>query len=375
MRFVATLSSESDGEGSDLTTRIVGAVGRVVAASGGAMWLHEEGTSFKLVARRNFSRYECGAGDAPVLAVWLVTHDDILDLGCDEHLTGRVDLPDWLPKPPLGRVLVPLHHRGWLIGFILLRESPASRHLDREDRELLRLVARSAASYVAEEEIGRRLREAQAFEVFTRRFAFVMHDLKNVAGQLRLTLSNARKHKRNPVFIDDMIDTIHAAANRMEQLIARMRGERPAPAQTFRVDTLVEEIVESCDDGRVVLARKPRRLCTAGDRDRLAAAVRHVLDNASQSSPAEFPVTVTVRAVGHDIRIEVSDQGHGMDELFVREHLYAPFTTTKAGGFGLGMTETREIIEQMHGRIDIDSEVGQGTTVRLVVPRIKEKQE
>ena len=372
-RFVATLSAGGDDDGRDLASRIIKAVGGVVGATGGAVWLHEEGTSFRVAARKNYSRKQCGSGDAPVLAVWLVTHDEILDLSSGQHEERKVDLPDWLPPPPDSWVLLPLQHRGWLFGFMIL-QSAAPRALDREDRELLGIVARDAASYLAEAEMGRQLREAKAFEMFNRRFAFVMHDLKNMGAQLKLTLSNAEKHKRNPDFVDDMIETLEASVGRMEHLISRMRGDDASDMALIQVDQVIRQLISRRSELGIQLTRPLRHLVVRGDESRLSTAIEHVLDNAAQSAPGERNIKLTLRAVGEDVRIEISDDGHGMDDTFIQDRLYAPFSTTKPSGFGLGMTETREIIEKMNGRINIESAVGEGTTVSLGLPRIYEDQ-
>ena len=100
VRFVNNLSSIDDEPGDQLANRIITAVGAVVETNSGALWLHESGTSFRLAARQGYSRSDCGSGDAPVLAVWLVTHDDVLDLVAGDHDTGMVSLPDWMPAPP-----------------------------------------------------------------------------------------------------------------------------------------------------------------------------------------------------------------------------------------------------------------------------------
>lgn len=373
-RFVSALSYVDEQESDQLAVRIVHAVGGVVAATGGALWLHEAGTSFRLAAKVNYTRGQCGSGDAPVLAVWLVTHDEILDLAAGEHEARMVDLPDWLPSPPAGWLLLPLHHRGWMVGFLVL-QSQSPQRLDPEDRELLRLVAHNAASYLTEDEKSRQLREARAFERFTRKFAFVMHDLKNMSAQLALTLSNAHQHKANPEFVADMIDTVDGAVSRMNGLIARLGRESDAALTPFLVGPVLDEVVGERRSELLVGSTPWRHLLVAGDPGRLKNAIDHMVDNAMQSRPRggkDGPATVRLglRAVAGEVRIEIADDGDGMDDSFIQEQLFTPFYSTKPTGFGLGMSETREIIEQMNGRVLIESEPGAGTTVTLCLPRV-----
>ena len=65
--------------------------------------------------------------------------------------------------------------------------------------------------------------------------------------------------------------------------------------------------------------------------------------------------------------IEVIDTGCGMSADFVRSRLFKPFVSTKAGGFGIGAMEARELVSAMHGRLEVESREGLGSrfTVRL----------
>jgi hypothetical protein len=67
--------------------------------------------------------------------------------------------------------------------------------------------------------------------------------------------------------------------------------------------------------------------------------------------------------------LEVEDSGAGMSPEFVREHLFRPFVTTKPNGLGLGMYHVRQAITKMKGRIEVTSEEGVGTRVRVELGR------
>ena len=79
------------------------------------------------------------------------------------------------------------------------------------------------AVHLAQYEADRRLAESRQFEAYHRLTAFVMHDLKNLAAQLALIVSNAEKHKRNPEFVDDAISTIANSTERMQRLIEQLQ--------------------------------------------------------------------------------------------------------------------------------------------------------
>ena len=82
------------------------------------------------------------------------------------------------------------------------------RALDWEDFDLLRTAGRQAASSLAEAQGQEALANAQRFEEFNRRFAFILHDMKNLVSQLSLLSRNAERHADNPEFRADMVATL-----------------------------------------------------------------------------------------------------------------------------------------------------------------------
>ena len=67
-------------------------------------------------------------------------------------------------------------------------------------------------------------------------------------------------------------------------------------------------------------------------------------------------------------RLFVADNGCGMDGEFLSRSLFRPFQSTKKNGFGIGMFQSRMIVEAHGGRIDVQSQVGKGTTFRVLLP-------
>ena len=96
---------------------------------------------------------------------------------------GSLTLPPWAEDRRLW-LIVPLVHLDRLGGFIVVERSLASRALNWEDYDLLRTAGRQAASYIAESAGQRALSESRKFDEFNRRFAFILHDIKNVVSQI-----------------------------------------------------------------------------------------------------------------------------------------------------------------------------------------------
>src|SRR3546814_10751878 len=84
-----------------------------------------------------------------------------------------------------------------------------------EDFDLLRTVGQQAASYIAEAQSQSALADAEKFEEFNRRFAFIMHDIKNLVSQLSLVARNAERHADKPEFRADMVATLQSSVGKM----------------------------------------------------------------------------------------------------------------------------------------------------------------
>jgi len=103
------------------------------------------------------------------------------------------------------------------------------------------------------------------------------------------------------------------------------------------------------------------------DSDQIHQLMLNLLLNALQAIDVNGEVRVTVKAQGEMAAVEVADNGRGI----AAEHLpniFRPFYTTKGDGTGLGLSLARRIVEDHHGRIDVTSVLGQGTTFAVVLP-------
>jgi putative PEP-CTERM system histidine kinase len=294
----------------------------------------------------------------------------------EPELYGDLILPDWLREARRVWLIVPLLLGDHLQGFLVLAEARAPQQINWEDRDLLKTAGRQVASYVALLEASEALSEAQQFEAFHRLSAYVVHDLKNIAAQLALVVANAARHGKNPAFVEDAFQTVANATERMNRLLAQLRKEPPASAaRSMALKAVVKHAVEA----RAVQRPAPVARFAANDEpwvqadpERLAAVLEHLLQNAQEATRAEGVVEVTVYSEGSMAVAAVRDDGCGMDEQFIRERLFRPFTTTKGNaGMGIGVYESREFAHAAGGELTVDSRPGQGTTFFLRLPLIE----
>ena len=109
-------------------------------------------------------------------------------------------------------------------------------------------------------------------------------------------------------------------------------------------------------------------LHVCADKERLTRAIGHILQNALEATPQTGNVSLAVLADGDMAVVEIRDNGVGMEEDFIRNHLFQPFDSTKGAGMGIGAYESRETLRALGGHIEVKSTPGVGTVFRLSLP-------
>ncbi len=319
LRCVAALSAGDDG--APAATRAIRALADPVDSPAGVMLLREPGGA----CLRWAGSWNRPAGPLvlpdghPLLGAlrggdWVAVFDAQGGSGSGAASAPPADLdaacgPLWLAVP-LAR------HREDVLGVVLLAPPRAPFKLDREVFDLLRSIGREVAMFLAERRAAERLADQRRLQDYAKRFAFVAHDVKTVASQLRLLLANAEENLHDPEFQRDMLLTVRTSADRIDTLIARLRQPEagaedaavppasplpPAqhsgalPRSVVPVERLLS-IVRARRAHRVqVEADVPPGLAAAIAPDRFDAAVTHLLDNAIDASGPGEPVRVRVR--------------------------------------------------------------------------------
>ncbi len=286
---------------------------------------------------------------------------------------GILPVPEWMLDDPSIWAGVPLLHQQRLVGFVVLAAPEYRRPLDWEDFDLLRTAGNQAASSLAEAMGQEALANAERFEEFNRRFAFILHDIKNLVSQLSLLARNAERHADNPEFRADMVATLQSSVGKMNDLLARL-----SPQSSSRVQRIEAQPLRPILTPAIAARRRDRDvqllgdagLCALVDPDALEQAVSHLLQNAIDASSGT-PVSVRVDADGDSVAVTIADKGVGMDGDFIRNRLFHPFASTKPGGFGIGAFEARSLINAMGGRISVDSRPGAGTTFTITLRAVE----
>ncbi|MBV8401187.1 MAG: PEP-CTERM system histidine kinase PrsK, partial [Acetobacteraceae bacterium] len=305
MRCITTLSAPENY--TSLQTRAIRAVAEVVDSPAGALFVRDpEGAAFQWAGSWNMSALATPVGRDDALIGQFRDGNWIVEL---DKAHG---VPDWTAALPRSWLAVPLSHLGCLIGFVVLAQSRAGFELDREVYNLLRIVGHEVANYVAEQRATQVLSETRHLQEYSKRFAFVIHDIKNVSSQLSMLLSNAEVHADNPEFQRDMLNTVRASVGKITRTLARLQTHEREQARVVLVplECLTELAVGYRRVRRVSVSvdHDGRSATVAMDQGSFEAVISHLLDNAIEASGGR-PVRIRLRHEAMSVLIEIMDQG------------------------------------------------------------------
>jgi putative PEP-CTERM system histidine kinase len=370
LKFIELVSEPKYAE--ELPVRIIRALAEFVDSPGGVLWSLSHGIGYFPTAawQRAIPRAGKLPTDAPLVAgfrdgSWI---QERAPEGTEEAWSFASDRA-WLA--------VPLSHCREVVGFVLLDRAHHSISLNWEAFDLLRAAGRQAASYLAEERSTKVLRDTELLTEYSKRFAFVVHDIKNLASQLNLIVSNAKRYLDDPEFQRDMLRTVEDSVARMNNLLSQLKADAvPRAPPLVDPDVIVGAVVGELAGGPVVVeTRNDAGNCAvAVDPDRLKSALTHLVQNAIEASRPSDRVIISSRRLGPQLLIDITDRGPGMDHAFIRDELFLPFRSTKSGGYGIGAFQTRELIRMAAGDLEVISEKGFGTTMRVILPLVPERE-
>jgi putative PEP-CTERM system histidine kinase len=375
IRFTETLGRPGE-DAAPLEQRVIQAVADITESPGGVLLLPDGQDGLYAAARWNWP-----AGDLPAEAgdARLARHfgtGRIVEFDALRRADPATDheaalIPAWIMMATVVWAAVPLLHNERLVGAVLLARPEIGREFDWEDFDLLRIVGRQVASYLAEAQSQEALSEARRFDEFNRRFAFIMHDIKNLVSQLSLVARNAERHADNPEFRADMVATLRSSVDKMNGLLARLSQHNKGRAGERRpvaLGALLDQVAAAKRPRHPVSVERDGDLVAVADPGRLDQALNHLVQNAIEASPKDAPVVLRLSRHGETAVVEVIDRGTGMSAEFIRAKLFRPFTSTKDGGFGVGAFEARELVGAMGGRLEIESREAEGSRFSVILP-------
>jgi signal transduction histidine kinase len=223
-----------------------------------------------------------------------------------------------------------------------------------------------------QEDVKRQERQA----MFGRIAAGLVHDLahpiQNIGNSTRLLLRDDVDAESRDVFrrtIERELETLKRFMDDLRHVV------KPKPIERFPMDinSTISEIVDAMRvEGErhavtVETHYSAGPLDIDGDRFALQRVYRNLITNAIQATKPGGRVTIATSRVGDRVLVSVADTGSGIPANRISA-IFDDFVTTKRRGLGLGLAISKRIVEQLDGKIVVESEVGQGTTFTLQFP-------
>jgi len=269
------------------------------------------------------------------------------------------------------------------------------RLVNERSQTLLQAIDALHAEAIELAQTEEALRQAHKMEAVGQLTSGIAHDFNNmlqgISGSLELVQRRTEQGRVAEAmhFIENALKTVDRAAALTRRLLAFTRQQPLQPTLVspdeimFGMEELIRRTVRSsisiklrtCGDVGAVLC----------DPNQLENALLNLAINAGDAMPHGGRLTISARQVqlaeadiagqdgaspGDHVEIAVIDTGTGMDDT-TRLHAFEPFFTTKpiGKGTGLGLSQTASFTRQAGGLVQLDSELGQGTTIRLLLPR------
>ena len=286
------------------------------------------------------------AGDCPLKTV-LEQRSPVLQIETEiEHKSGR-------------RIPVRMHtaglfdHTGGLVGGLeAFVDLSARRALEQEKSNFISMLAHDMKSPVISIDgfAFRLLKESAGDERATRYLEVIRSEAKKLESLIDDFLESSRLQTGKL-----QLNFSATSLDRELQEIVERYGPR-AQAKGIEIQLEIDE------DFPVIQA----------DTSRLHRVLSNLVDNAVKYSPDGGIVAVTTRDDGREVRVEVRDQGVGIDQEDLVK-IFVPFQrgrkTDRTTGFGIGLASVKAIVESHRGQVLVESEPGKGSVFTIILPR------
>ena len=364
----------------DISGFIVSTMAKFVDSSGGGVWIKNDQGDFYLTAEQNLGGHTQQIVSKNELLIefleakqWVI---DFVEFFNDPDIYAGSGLDRWYTEHKEIWLIVPLFQKNNLEAFVVLTKPRVSRQMDWEDHDLLKTVGMQLANALALTQTSENLSRARQFEAYNQFSAFLVHDLKNLVAQISLIVKNSKKHKRNPEFIDDSIETLEHVVKKIEHMLRQLKKgniQSISQAKINLVNVLEEVAIQQANNKPLLSIKIESEDCwVVGEKEKMVAILGHLVQNAQEATEDSGLVEIKVTKKQGKVTLKIIDNGCGMDENFIQQRLFKPFDTTKGNaGMGIGVYEARDYILQQSGSITVESKPEKGTTFIINLPEAR----
>ena len=279
------------------------------------------------------------------------------------------------PLVAMGAALCfPIRAQGQLTAFVALGKQLHGEAYGTDDCDLLHGIAHHVGTLLSHANLAEERQAAAELEALHRFSVFCLHDLKNLAARLSLVAQNAEHHGKDPAFQESAMRTVTDTANKMTTLMSKlsMKSFKPMPVarpEPIDLSNLIDETVAPIrGEGQVGLyvSGKPVPPVMAV-REQIHQVLLNVVLNAKQAIGEKGNISIAIEQSNGSVVVTVDDTGSGISSSMLAS-LFRPSQSSRPGGLGIGLYQCKQIVEAHQGTIQLRSEEGKGTQVRIELP-------
>ncbi|MDR0812188.1 MAG: HAMP domain-containing histidine kinase [Paludibacter sp.] len=209
----------------------------------------------------------------------------------------------------------------------------------------------------------------------------IAHEINNPLTPMKLTIQQLQRLRKNgderfDAMFDKSADTLVEQIDNLSHIAGTFSNFAKMPAPRFeKVDvaaklySVTQLFISSQEETEIHYSGVTAGIFTQADAEQLTQVFNNLLKNAVQSIPTDRrgKIDVSISKVDKYVKISIKDNGCGISDEIV-DKLFVPNFTTKSSGMGLGLSITKNIIEQMKGKINFISRVGEGSEFFVELP-------
>jgi putative PEP-CTERM system histidine kinase len=284
----------------------------------------------------------------------------------------KQSMPDSIQEARV-RYCVPLSAGENFLGVMTLGDKVEYASFSFEEMSLLKTIADQTAASLLNLKLSEDLRKAKEMEAFQTMSTFVVHDLKNLASTLSLTMQNLPIHFDNPDFRSDALRVMEQGVSKINRMCNHL-SMLSQKIELKKVETDMHNLISTCltclnGSCKVSLIQDLRLMSKLMiDPEQVQKVLTNLILNAKEAVGNGGEIRLAIEQKDEWAILSVSDNGCGMSKEFIEYSLFRPFKTTKKQGMGIGLFQSKMIVEAHQGSIEVESKEGRGTTFRVLLP-------
>ena len=271
------------------------------------------------------------------------------------------------------RLIIPLIFDKKVEGLMFFKKHLVEEEFNYEDYDLMKTLAKQAAQSIVSYRLAEELVVTMEMAAMAKMSSFVIHDIKNLTYSLSLLLDNAENFMDNPEFQSDMIATLRNNVSNMKILIQKLKStpERDSlntelSDLSLLVQEVVKDIMKTRPEANIHYHGSP--FFSMVNREEIRKVILNLVMNALDAVGDKGSVSIETDISDKTVCVRVRDNGYGISDDFLRNHIFKPFRTTKEKGLGIGLYQCKQIVEAHNGIIGAESVAGEGTLFTVCLP-------